>query len=486
MTADPDVVVVGAGPNGLAAAVALAQLGCRVLVLEEQPEPGGGARTEECTLPGFRHDLCSAIHPLALASPFLAGLGLERHGLEWIHPEIPVVHPLDGDRAAILERSVDQTARALGADGAAWRRLVGTLAADWPRLGPELLAPLHLPRHPWRMARFALGALRSATGLASAFAGPEARALFAGLAAHSCLPLERPASAAFGLVLGALAHAVGWPFPRGGAGAITRALVSLLEELGGEVVTGHRVTDVDRLPPSRAVVLDLTPRQVLEVAGHRLPSRYRRRLQRYRYGPGACKVDWAVEGPIPWLAEPCRRTACVHVGGEIDEVAASESAVWRGEIPERPFVLLAQPSVFDPSRAPAGCQAVWAYCHVPHGSPADLADRIEAQVERFAPGFRDRILERRTRAASELPLHNANLVGGDVNGGVQDLGQLLTRPVLSLDPYRTPHPGLFLCSASTPPGGGVHGMCGYHAARSVARRNPGLVSAPLRRGRPRR
>jgi len=465
-----DAVVVGSGPNGLAAAVALAREGHSVLVLEAAETIGGGLRSEALTLPGFVHDVCSAILPLGVGSPFFRTLPLASHGLDWIQPEAPLAHPLDDGTAVVLERSIDATASSLGADGEAYRRLIAPLAGDWELLAPQILGPLRLPRHPLALARFGLLALRSTRGLAEArFRGERGRALFAGLAAHSVLPLDGVATASVALVLGVLGHVVGWPFPRGGSQRVADALASCLRSLGGEIACGARVESLDELPTARAVLLDVTPRQLLRLAGGRLPARYRRSLERYRHGPGAFKIDLALDGPVPWRAADCVRAATVHLGGTLDEVAAGEAAVWRGEHPERPYVIVAQQSLFDPSRAPAGKHTAWAYCHVPSGSTVDMAPRIEAQIERFAPGFRDRILARSALGPKQLEERNPNYVGGDIGGGVQDLGQLFARPVLSLVPYRTPSAGLYLCSSSTPPGGGVHGMCGYHAARAALR-----------------
>jgi phytoene dehydrogenase-like protein len=466
-----DAVVVGSGPNGFAAAITLARAGRSVLLLEAKATVGGGMRSSALTLPGFVHDVCSAIHPLGKGSPFFKTLPLEDHGLAWIPPPAAAAHPLDDGAAAILEGSVEATADGLGADGAAYRRLMEPLVRDWDALAPDLLGPLRLvPRHKLALLRFGLRGLWPASTLARAlFRGPRARALFAGLAAHSILPLERPFTAAFGLVLGALGHAVGWPLPRGGSQQIADALAAHLRSLGGEIVTGAMVDSVDELPQARSILLDVTPRQLLKMAGHRLPGRYRRRLERYRYGPGVFKLDAALDGPIPWRAAACARAGTVHLGGTLEEIAAAEAAVWRGEHPERPYVLVAQQSLFDPTRAPAGNHTLWAYCHVPNGSTKDMTGAIVAQLERFAPGFRDRVIAMHTMGPADYERMNPNDVGGDINGGAQDLGQMFTRPVASLDPYRTPGPGLYLCSSSTPPGGGVHGMCGYHAAHSALR-----------------
>ncbi len=469
-----DAIVVGGGPNGLAAAIMLARAGRSVRLYEAADAAGGGLRSAELTLPGFIHDPCSAVHPLALASPFLRSLDLARHGLVWVEPEAPVAHALAPGRSVVLPRRLGDLALddALGgSDAAAWRRLFGPLAREADRLFTAILAPVvRPPRHPLLMARFALRSALPATALARlAFRDPPARALLAGLAGHSMLPLGAPLSASFATVLGTLAHAVGWPLARGGSGAIAAALVAEARLLGVELVAGHRVDALADLPPARAIVLDLTPRQVLAVAGDRLPPPYRRALERYRYGPGVFKVDWALDGPIPWRDPATARAATVHVGGTLAEVVGGEAAVAAGRLPERPFVLLVQPTLADPTRAPAGKHTAWAYCHVPHGSPADMTSAIEAQVERFAPGFRDLILARATRDATAMEAYDANYVGGDINGGLDDWRQLLFRPVVRWNPYTTPAPGLFLGSSSTPPGGGVHGMCGAHAARAAER-----------------
>ncbi|HWE39381.1 MAG TPA: NAD(P)/FAD-dependent oxidoreductase [Isosphaeraceae bacterium] len=468
-----DAIVVGSGPNGLAAAITMARENLRVLVVEARGTVGGGMRSMELTLPGFVHDVCSAVHPLAVASPFLKSVPLAEHGLELIHPTVPLAHPLDGRPPAILERSVDRTAAGLGdeADAHAYRRLFGPLTEDAEKLYSDLLGPLRPPRHPVAALRFGRVALRSARGLAeSRFRGEQARALMAGIGAHAILPLEWRPTAAFALMLGIAGHAVGWPVAKGGSRAIAEALASYLRSLGGTIETSRPITTLDDLPPSRAYVLDVTPRQVVAMAGDRLPSGYLRQLSRYRYGPGAYKLDWALDGPIPWRDEACRGAGTVHLGGTLAEVAASEAAVWRGEHPERPFVLLSQPSLFDPTRAPAGKHTAWGYCHVPNGSTVDMTDRIEAQVERFAPGFRDRILARSVMNPAALERYNPNDIGGDINGGVQDFRQFFARPVARLNPYATPNRSISICSSSTPPGGGVHGMCGYHAARAALRK----------------
>ena len=465
-----EAVVVGAGPNGLAAAVELARAGRSVAVLEAEETVGGGTRSAEITLPGFVHDLGSAIHPLGYASPFFRSLPLEEHGLEWVHPPAPLAHPFDDDTAAVLERSVEETAAALGPDARAYERLIKGVVRDAPKIASYFVGSPRLIQHPISLAASALRAVRPARGLAeSVFEGEKARGLFAGNGAHSFLPLEKPPSALFGLVLETLEHAFGWPFPKGGSQKIADALTSYLISLGGEVYTGVRVGSVKEVPRTRAVLFDVTPRQLFGIAGEHFTEDYRRALRKYRYGPGVFKLDFALDCPIPWKAEGCLRTGTVHLGGTLDEISAGEAAVWRGEHPERPFVLLAQQSLFDRTRAPDGKHTAWAYCHVPNGSEFDMTGRIEGQIERFAPGFRDRILAKTAQGPADLERQNANLVGGDINGGVADLRQLFTRPVLKLNPYSTPAKGLYICSSSTPPGGGVHGMSGYLAARVALR-----------------
>jgi phytoene dehydrogenase-like protein len=465
-----EAIIVGSGPNGLAAAITLALAGRSVCVYEAKETVGGGARSAELTVPGFIHDICSAIHPLGMASPFFRTLPLAEHGLEWIQPPAALAHPFDDGTAVLLERSIELTGQMLGQDAAAYRQLMAPLVAQWSKLEVSLLGPLRPPRHPLTLLRFGLQAMRSASGLAQGrFRGEHARGFFAGLAAHAIMPLERLPTAAFGLLLGVLGHVVGWPLPRGGAQNISNALASYLRTLGGEVVTGAPIACLDALPAARAVLLDVTPKQVLEIAGNRLPEGYRRQLGRYRYGPAAFKVDWALDGPIPWRASACTRAATVHLGGTLAEIALSERAAWEGEHAERPFVLVAQPSLFDPSRAPPGMHVAWAYCHVPHGSTLDITERIEDQIERFAPGFRQGVLARSVLPPQALQQYNPNYIGGDINGGVQDLWQLFTRPTWRIVPYATPAQGLYICSSSTPPGGGVHGMCGYYAARAALR-----------------
>jgi len=468
-----DAVIVGSGPNGLSAAVELSRNGASVLVLESAPSIGGGTRTAELTLPGYRHDVCSAAHPLGILSPYLATLPLAEHGLTWIQPAASVAHPLDGQPAVILRKNLDATAGPLGSDASAYRRLVGPLLRRPDDLIAEILGPAHLPRHPLLLARFGVPALLPATVLARTwFRGERARALLAGCAAHSILPLTRPVSAAVGLLFLVTGHVETWPIAQGGSAAITNALAGYLRTLGGRIETTRPVHSLSDLPPSRVVLFDTSPDQVATIASPVLPTTYVRRLRRFRYGPGIFKIDWALDGPIPWADPACLDSATVHLGGSLDEIAASEKAVWCGEHPDRPFTIVVQPSLFDASRAPSGKHTGWAYCHVPAGSTLDRTEALERQVERFAPGFRDRILARHVMTTADLEQYNANYVGGAITGGVTDLGQLFTRPVVRANPYATPNPDVFICSASTPPGGGVHGMCGYHAARAALRRLP--------------
>jgi phytoene dehydrogenase-like protein len=465
-----DAIVVGSGPNGLAAAIALADAGRSVRVIEGEDAIGGGTRTEELTLPGYHHDVCSAVHPLLIGSPFLSSLPLSDHGLEVVHPDLPLAHPLEG-RAVALHRSVAETASGLGADGPAYERLMGPLVQDWAELAGVVLGPpLRPPRHPLPAARFAALGLRSVSGLTRRrFGDDPARALLAGNAAHSMRPLTAPGTGAFALLLVMLAHAVGWPVAAGGSRAIADSMASLLRSLGGEIESGRHVTSLRELPPARAVLLDVTPRAVLRIAGDRFTGRYRSALERFRYGPGVFKVDYALSEPVPWAAAECRRAGTVHVGGTLAELAASEAQVAAGRTPARPYVLVAQQSLFDPARAPAGAHTLWAYCHVPNGSGADMTEAIEGQIERFAPGFRDVVTARHTMGPADVEAKNPNYVGGDINGGLADLRQIIARPALRPAPHATPDPRIFLCSSSTPPGGGVHGMCGWHAAQAALR-----------------
>jgi phytoene dehydrogenase-like protein len=461
-----DAIVVGSGPNGLAAAITLSRAGRSVLLIEAKDTVGGGMRSAPLTLPGFTHDVCSAVHPMAVASPFFASLDLGSHGVEWVHPPAPLAHPLDAGKAAVLERSLEATADSLGPDRTSYLRLMRPFVDGWHDLSTDLLGPLRIPANPVLFARFGLKALRSIEQLEKrVFRGAAARAMFSGIAAHSIMPTWKAGSAAYGLVLGAAGHAVGWPIVRGGSQNLARAMTECFAAAGGNLVTGNEVRSLDDLPASRSVLFDLTPRQVAKIAGSRLPDRYRRLLLNYPYGPGVFKMDWALSGPIPWESPSCARAATVHVGGTSDEVAEAENAVWRGVHPERPFIIVGQPSLFDPGLAPSGKHTAWAYCHVPNGSTEDMSGRIEAQIERYAPGFGDRILARHSVNTIDMEEYNANCVGGDIAGGRQGSFRSLARPLGRWRPYATPSRGLYLCSSSTPPGAGVHGMCGYHAAR---------------------
>ncbi len=464
-----DAIVVGAGPNGLAAAIALARAGLHVVVYEAQEAIGGGCSSASLTLPGFVHDVCSAVHPMAAASPFFRSLPLHNHGLTWIEPPAMVAHPFDdGVPAAVIVRSVAETGQGLGADRESYRDLLGGVANLWSRIEPAVLGPPSLPRHPYAVARFGLDAVQSAAGLARrCFATERARGLLAGIAAHGMVPLDRFPSGAIGLVLGALAHVVGWPFPRGGAQKLADALGSHLRSLGGEILTNAGVAAIDELPPAKAILCDLSPRPFARIADRHLTDWYKQRLAKYRYGVGTFKVDWALDGPIPWRDGTVARSATVHLGGTLKEIALSERDAWDGRISTTPFVLLVQSTLFDDTRSPAGKHTAWAYCHVPNSSTADMLPAIERQIERFAPGFRDRVLARHVMTPAALEARNPNLVGGDIAMGVTDLWQVVARPTWRW--YRTPKRGLYLCSAATPPGVAVHGMCGYHAARCALR-----------------
>lgn len=463
-----DAVVIGSGPNGLAAAIVLAAAGRSVTVFESAPVVGGGARSAELTLPGFVHDICSAVHPLATVSPLFRTLPLATYGLEWVEPPAMLAHPFDDGSSRTVYRSIERTAAEMGRDERAYRMLMTATAGAWPRIEDAVLGPLRFPRHPLTLARFGLQALRSAESMGrSLFADDSTRALFAGICAHGMMPLDRRPTAGVGMTLNALAHTAGWNFPRGGAQQLSNALAAHLQSLGGEIVTNTPVNSIDDLPSARAVLCDLSPRPLLRIAGHRFPAWYRRKLEAYRYGMGVYKVDWALDAPIPWRATACAEAGTVHLGGSTEEIAASEREVWDGRTPERPFVLLAQPTLFDRSRAPAGRHVAWTYCHVPSGSGVDMLPRIERQIERFAPGFRERVLARAIMRPADIEQHNANFVGGDIGAGVTDLRQLFLRPTWRT--YSTPLRGVYLCSASTPPGVGVHGMCGYFAARRALR-----------------
>jgi phytoene dehydrogenase-like protein len=462
---DFDAVVVGSGSNGLAAAITLQQAGLSVLVVEAKSTIGGGLRTAEITLPGFKHDICSAIHPLAVASPFFGTLPLKKHGLEFIFPTFAAAHPFDNGRATILDSSPENTSRLLGADDEAYRSLIMPVVKDWNVIVNDILGPLHYPKHPVALANFGMKALLPAQWIAKRFSTPEGRALWAGMAAHSILPLNFAATSAIGLVLLTTGHMKGWPIPKGGSQSIANALLSYFISIGGKVQTNFHVKSLDQLPSAHAVLFDITPKQLLEIAGHTFSSLYKRQLEKYRYGMGVFKIDWALSAPIPFTAAECRHAGTVHLGSTFEEIASSEQTAWQGRHAEKPFVLLAQQSLFDPSRVPDGKHTAWAYCHVPHGSAVDMTEAIERQVERFAPGFRDIILKRNVMNTAQMEAYNFNYVGGDINGGAFVLSQVFTRPALRLSPYRTSSKGMYICSSSTPPGGGVHGMCGYHAAK---------------------
>ena len=460
-----DAIVVGSGPNGLAAAITLRQEGLSVLLIEGKDVIGGGLTSAEYTLPGFVHDVCSAIHPLALGSPFFETLPLADHGLTYLQPELAAAHPFDGGTAAVLHRSVEETAKLLGADEQTYLDVFNPIVKDWPLIAADVLAPLHFPKHPIAMAQFGLKALTSATYYAKRFKTKEAKGLWAGMAAHAIQPLTNLSTSAIALVLMTAGHLKGWPIPQGGSREIANALNSYFISLGGRIQTGQFVKSLDELPSAKAVLFDVTPKQLLQIAGHKFSSIYKWQMERFRYGMGVFKIDWALDGPIPFTAPEVRKAGTVHIGNTIEEIALSEKITWEGQHSEKPYVLLAQQSLFDDTRAPEGKHTAWAYCHVPNGSTKDMTAIIEDQVERFAPGFKDLILGRHTMNTLEVQAYNPNYIGGDINGGVLDLAQLFTRPALRSSPYRTSAKGLYICSSSTPPGGGVHGMCGYHAAR---------------------
>lgn len=471
MTVEYDAVVVGSGPNGLAAAITLARAGLSVHLYEAKSTIGGGMRTAELTLPGFKHDVCSAIHSMGIASPFFKGIAAElaQHGLEWIQPTYSLAHPFDDGTAALLAQSLDETADSMGVDSSAYRRFISPVIHNWDKIVHEVLGPLRLPpKAPIALSLFGLQALRPATNLARwTFKGETARGYIAGLSAHSIIPLERIASGSFALMFAGVGHVTGWPFPKGGSQSVADAMGSYFRSLGGEITVDCPIHSLDELPRAKAYLMDVTPRQLADIAGDELPARSHARLNRFRYGPGVFKLDWALSEPIPWTSDACRKAGTIHVGGTLDEIAASERAPYQGQHSDRPFVLVAQQSDFDATRAPDGKRTAWAYCHVPNGSTVDMTEQIENQIERFAPGFKDVILKRHKMNTADYQAYNPNYIGGDIVGGVQDLFQLFTRPMVSLRPYTTGAKGVYLCSSSTPPGGGVHGMCGYFAARSA-------------------
>jgi phytoene dehydrogenase-like protein len=464
-----DAVVVGSGPNGLACAVALAREGVEVTVLEAEATIGGGTRSSELTVPGLLHDHCSAMHPMAAASPFLRSLELEDHGLEWRWPEVDLAHPLEDGSAGVMVRSIEETARGLGTDGPAWRRAFGWPAESFDALNEDLLRPvLHLPRHPIRLTRFGLAAAAPATLLARRWRGPQARALFGGVAAHAYSRLTRPMSSAVGMALISACHSIGWPVAAGGSRSITDSLAAVLREHGGRIETGVQVSSLSELE-AEAVVFDLAPAAIAEIAGNRLPRRVARAYRRYRHGPGAFKVDLAVEGGVPWANEACRRAGTVHVVGSFEQIVAAERDVNRGRMPERPMVLVGQQYLADPQRSSGDLHPVWAYAHVPSGYGGDGETAVLDQIERFAPGLRERIVASSVRSPADLAAYNANFVGGDILTGANTPLQIAIRPRLALDPYRAGGEGIFICSAATPPGAGIHGMGGFNAARSVLR-----------------
>jgi len=476
---DYDAIVVGSGPNGLAAAITMQQAGLSVLLVEGKETIGGGMRSAELTLPRFVHDVCSAIHPLAACSPFFKTLPLEKHGLKFIEPTIAAAHPFDDGTAAALYRSIDQTAKELGQDEESYRKLIEPLIKNWPRIIAGILGPLHFPKHPFEMARFGLKALTSANRLAKRFHSKQAKGLWAGMTAHAIQPLSNAATSASGLLLMSAAHLQGWPMAKGGSQSIAKALASYFLSLGGTIETKFVVDSLSKLPSAKAILLDVTPRQLLKIAGHKFSSVYKWQLRRYRYGMGVFKIDWALNAPIPFTASECRQAGTVHLGNTFEEIAVSEQITAEGRHPQKPFVLLVQQSLFDRSRAPKGKHTAWAYCHVPNGSKADMTVQIEKQVERFAPGFRDQVIGRHVMNTAQLETYNPNYVGGDIIGGIMDLGQLFTRPALRFSPYKTSAKGIYICSSSTPPGGGVHGMCGYHAAKKALKdifnKNAGVI-----------
>ncbi|MEX0720724.1 MAG: NAD(P)/FAD-dependent oxidoreductase [Balneolaceae bacterium] len=474
-TTEFDAIIIGSGPNGLSAAIRLAQEGLRVKILEAKPTIGGGTRTQELTEPGFHHDVCSAVHPTAASSLFFRSLNLEKAGLEWVHPKYPYAHPLKEGKAIAVSKSLNETLAILGKDAKSYKQLYKKFVNNWSLLSEDIFGTLRLPKHPLTMARFGWYGMFSASLLSNAmFDSEDTKALFAGSAAHSILPLNKAFTASFGLVLGASAHAVGWPFAKGGSAAITKALSQVFQTLGGEIETNSEVTSLSDIPSTKTILFDLTPHQIVKIAGNKLSSGYKSKLQHYKYGPGTFKMDWALSEPVPWTNKMCRQAGTLHLGGSFQEIADSEKAAWKGNHHEKPYVLVSQPSIFDDSRAPAGKHTLWAYCHVPNGSEKDMSENIENQIERYAPGFKDTIISKHAMNTRQFETYNSNYIGGDINGGAQFFKQLFGRPVLKWDPYKIPVKGMYICSASTPPGGGVHGMSGFHAAESVLKNKFGL------------
>lgn len=465
-----EAIVIGSGPNGLAAAIKLAQAGIKTTIYEAKNTVGGGTRSAELTLPGFIHDICSAIHPTGIGSPFFRDLPLIEHGLEWIHPQSPLAHPFDDGTAAILERSIDETSKTLENDGLRYKKFMEPLVENWPKIESDVMGPFGIPKHPLVMARFGIQAIQSAKMLSNRlFKAKHARGLFAGLAAHSMMPLDWLLTSGIGIALAIFGHVYGWPISKKGSQKIADALASYFSSLGGEIITNYKIEHIDQLPSNQLLLFDVSPRQLLQIAGNRLPLSYQRKLQSYRYNPGVFKVDWALNCPIPWKAKECLRAGTVHLGGTQEEIEESESEVWKNRHPKKPFIILAQQSLFDQTRAPEGKHTAWGYCHVPNGSTIDMTEVIEAQIERFAPGFCDCILKRSTMTSKEFEQYNPNYIGGDINGGVQDIYQFLARPTINT--YSTPDKNIYICSSSTPPGGGVHGMCGFHAAKRALKEN---------------
>lgn len=470
-----DAVIVGSGPNGLSAGILLAQQGLKVKIIEAEESIGGGTRTKELTEPGFLHDVCSAVHPTGIGSPFFRTLPLTDYGLEWIHPKFPVAHPLENGDAIIASQSLEKTLERMGKDGKNYKSLIKSFVEGWDYLSDDLFAPVRVPNNPLSMARFGWFGMLSAKLLSnSMFDTPQVKAYFAGLAAHSIIPLENSFTASFGLVLATAIHSVGWPIAKGGSASITNALAGYFKSLGGEIETGTRISNTSELPSSKTILFDLTPHQIVKIADQELPLGFKNKYLGYKYGPGAFKMDFALSEPVPWVNSDCAGAGTLHLGGSFEEIAFSERETWKGNHPEKPYVLVSQPSLFDDSRAPTGKHTLWAYCHVPNGSDKDCSKEIINQIERYAPGFRDIIISSHSITAPEFETYNANYIGGDINGGAQTFKQLIGRPVFQWDPYKLPVKGMYICSSSTPPGGGVHGMCGYHAAKSVLKNEFGI------------